>query len=52
VKVNRSFGGNIASIVRVEDKESSACYLIHAGFLLGLLFDSEYGGYMFFRNVD
>jgi hypothetical protein len=29
----------------------SACYLLHAGFLLGLLPDLEDGGYMFLRNV-
>jgi hypothetical protein len=27
------------------------CYLFHAGFLLGLFFDSEDGGDMFLRNV-
>jgi hypothetical protein len=26
--------------------------LLHAGFLLGLFFDSEDGGDMFLRNVD
>jgi hypothetical protein len=31
---------------------SFACYLLHAGFLLGLFFDSEDGGDMFFRNVS
>jgi hypothetical protein len=29
----------------------SACYLLHAGFLFGLLFDSEDGGDMSLRNV-
>jgi hypothetical protein len=29
----------------------SALYLLQAGFLLGLFFDPEDGGDMFFRNV-
>jgi hypothetical protein len=29
----------------------SACCLLHAGFLLGLFFDPEDGGNMFFQNV-
>jgi hypothetical protein len=32
-------------------RASSACYLLHATFLLGLFFDPEVGGDMFFRNV-
>jgi hypothetical protein len=28
-----------------------ACYLLHAGFLLGLLFNAEDGGDMFLRDV-
>jgi hypothetical protein len=32
----------VASIIR---------YLLHAGFLLGLFFDPENGGDMYFRNV-
>jgi hypothetical protein len=31
---------------------SRACYLLHAGFLFGLFFDSEDGGIMFFWNTD
>jgi hypothetical protein len=31
---------------------SSFCYLIHAGFLLGLIFAPEDGGYMFLRNIS
>jgi hypothetical protein len=30
---------------------SSACYLLQAGFLLGLFFDPENGGDMFLLNV-
>jgi hypothetical protein len=29
----------------------SACYLLHAGFMLGLIFDSEDGSDMFLQNV-
>jgi hypothetical protein len=28
------------------------CYLFHAGFLLGLFFDSEDGSNTFLRNID
>jgi hypothetical protein len=31
--------------------QSVACFLIHAGFLLGLVFSHEDGGDMFLRNV-
>jgi hypothetical protein len=30
---------------------SSVCYLLHAGFMLGVLFDPEDGGDIFLRNV-
>jgi hypothetical protein len=32
-------------------KHLSLCYLLHVGFLLGLFYDTEDGGEMFFRNV-
>jgi hypothetical protein len=32
-------------------KQTCACYLLHAGFLLGLLFGPEDGSYTFFRSV-
>jgi hypothetical protein len=32
--------------------QSSACYLLDAGFLLGLFIDPEDGVYMFLRKVD
>jgi hypothetical protein len=62
LKVNRRFGGTyrihlqeqIISQARNQheagSKKTSACYLLHAGFLLGFFFDSEDGD-MFFRNV-
>jgi hypothetical protein len=31
---------------------SCACYLLHASFLLGLVFSSEEGGEMFLQNVS
>jgi hypothetical protein len=31
-------------------KENSVCYLLHAGFLLGLFFNSEDGGDFFLRR--
>jgi hypothetical protein len=33
------------------EQTSSTCYLLHAGFLLGLFFDPKDGGNMFLRNV-
>jgi hypothetical protein len=30
---------------------SSACCLLHAGFLLGLLYNTEDGGDVFLRNI-
>jgi hypothetical protein len=30
---------------------NSACYLLHANFLRGLIFDPEYGGNMLLRNA-
>jgi hypothetical protein len=38
LKANRSFGGSV-------------CYLLHAGFLLGLFFDREDGDEIFLRNI-
>jgi hypothetical protein len=43
-----------ASVFSVENNlttDCSACYLLRTIFLLCLLFDPEYGGDMFFRNV-
>jgi hypothetical protein len=37
-----------ASIFRVQ---SSACYLLYSGFLLGFFFDPEDGGDIFLQNV-
>jgi hypothetical protein len=35
----------------LKDKQSSACYRLHAGFLFVLFFNSEDGSDMFLRNV-
>jgi hypothetical protein len=43
LKVNRKFGGT--SRLRLD------CYLFHAGFLLGLFFDTEEGCDMFLRII-
>jgi hypothetical protein len=32
-------------------EQSSVCYMLHAGFLLGLFFDPEDGSDMFLRKV-
>jgi hypothetical protein len=32
-------------------RQSSACYLLHVGFLLGLFFDPKDGGDVFFLNI-
>jgi hypothetical protein len=36
---------------KAKKKPACACYLIHAGFVLGLYFDSEDGGDMFLQNI-
>jgi hypothetical protein len=46
LKVSWHFGGTSSG-----SKQSSAWYLLHAGFLLGLFFDPEDGGDMFLRTL-
>jgi hypothetical protein len=50
-----TFRGNMSSPSRsqgeADNKQSSACCLLHAYFLLGLSFDPEDGGDLFLRNV-
>jgi hypothetical protein len=47
LEANRRFGGAYHFHL-----QTSACYLLLAGFLHGLLFGPEDGGKMFLRNVD
>jgi hypothetical protein len=42
---------NMTPCSPLEVKTGSACYLLHASFFLGLLFDPEDGGDMFFQKV-
>jgi hypothetical protein len=37
--------------LQVASRVCCACYLLHAGFVLGLFFDPEDVGEIFFRNV-
>jgi hypothetical protein len=46
IKINRCFGG----ICRLR-LQSSACYMLYAGYLLGLLFNVEDIEEIFLRNV-
>jgi hypothetical protein len=36
----------------LKSKPGITCYLLHAGFLLGLLFGLEDGGDMFLQNIS
>jgi hypothetical protein len=54
--VNQCFGEHFVSIFKVEEyveQESRTVITtyVHVGFLLGILFDPEYDGCMFLRNV-
>jgi hypothetical protein len=51
-KVNQHFKKHVISILRSLNKQSSACYLLDAGFLLGLFFYFEVGVHMFLWNID
>jgi hypothetical protein len=54
IEVSQHFGGtyylHLQSVNRARNQEYSCCLRL-AGCLLGLLFDSEYGGSTFLRNV-
>jgi hypothetical protein len=56
LKVNDVPENYAASTFRVAEETKkpalcSPCYLAHAGFLLGLLFEPEDGNYIFLRNI-
>jgi hypothetical protein len=60
VKVNQNFRKTCClhhqvqkeiSQTRNQHESGSGCYLLHSGFLLGLLFNPEGGGAMFLQNV-
>jgi hypothetical protein len=52
LKINQCSGGTSCLHLQCRRvSQSSACYLPHAGFLLGLFFSSEDGGYMFLQSV-
>jgi hypothetical protein len=38
-------------LIFIHSSELSTCYLLYAGFLLGLFFDLEDGSDMFIRNI-
>jgi hypothetical protein len=40
-----------SSELKDKSKKSHVCYLLYLGFLLGLFFDPEDGGDIFFRNI-
>jgi hypothetical protein len=48
---SRSLHCNDQVLMRRVYSSGSACEIHHAGFLLGLVFDPEDGGSMFFRKV-
>jgi hypothetical protein len=53
LKNQLTFRRNIDLIFRVEEQaEPSTCYVLHAGFLLDLVFESEDEGDMLFRNIN
>jgi hypothetical protein len=49
--VQSSFYGTEGSSTYVSEDHEYACYLLQAGFLLGLFIDPEDGGDMFLRNI-
>jgi hypothetical protein len=46
-----SITGFCAEKANFINKDFCPCYLLHAGFFLGVFFDSEDGGDVFLRNV-
>jgi hypothetical protein len=53
LKVSKRFGGT--SSVHLDGRKQTrtlVCYLLHIGLLLGLFFDPENRGDMFFRNFS
>jgi hypothetical protein len=52
LKVNWRFGGTCRKVTNQVANGASACYVLHAGFLLGIYFDPEDGGDIFPQNVS
>jgi hypothetical protein len=51
MNISPIFSGSMSRPNKKTEKSTSTGYLLHAGFLLGLLLNPEDGGDMFLRNI-